>query len=151
MGEASLYRLPLFWLEDGLNRNVSHEKSETFVSLSKKHNSIHWTPQELSILWSNYDLPAEELAQSLPGRTAAAIRVARHRYGRYRKSLSDLSGLCIVCDERPIWDDSQSAKHMKLCKGCYLRELRERELDEKAANARRQREYKKAKKRRRRQ
>lgn len=126
------------------------EKSGTFVPLSKKHNSIHWTHQELSILWSNYDLEAEDIARLLPDRTVSAIRHVRHRYGRYRKSLNDLSGLCIRCDDRPIWDDCAAAKHMKLCKGCYLREMRERELDEKAANARRQREHKKNSKKRRR-
>ena len=101
-----------------------------------------WSPREKRVLWENYDLPSAELARLLPGRSPKAVRRARERFGRYNRALVGMEGVCVRCDDRPVWAESRHARRMHLCKDCYLSEMEERDREEARANAARQRKFK---------
>lgn len=79
---------------------------------------------------------AREVAESM-GLTPCAVRHARARYGRG----AAIDGLCIACDERPVWAECAPARAMRLCKGCYLRERALRLEESKEAARIRQAEF----------
>lgn len=76
------------------------------------------------------DWTADEIAAQL-GRTAPAVAYARRTYGRWNPRSAD--GLCIVCDERPVYVESEQARRLHLCKGCWLEEQRRRLEEESEA------------------
>ena len=86
-------------------------------------------------MWQHPDWSAKDLAEILP-HSEQAIRKQRQRVGRYHRSLVPL---CCKCEERPVWEESKTAKRYGLCKGCYLDEERMRLEDEARAVALRQR------------
>ena len=94
------------------------------------------------MLWEHPEANAVELARMLPGRSAEAVRCARKRFGRYNRAMADLSGVCVCCDARPVWEGSPRARAMRLCKGCFLEEMERREGERTRANAERQRRFK---------
>lgn len=67
--------------------------------------------------------------------TPSAVRHARQRYGRFG---SGTGMLCVVCDERPVFDTSPQALRLHLCKGCWLRERARRAAEEAESNRVRQ-------------
>lgn len=103
-----------------------------------------WSAQELQILRAHPDMTSGQLARLLPGRTPAAVRHMRMRAGRWGQPLG---GLCICCDARPVWEESARAQAMRLCKGCYIEEMGRRLDEQPAANALRQKVFKKSPKR----
>lgn len=86
-----------------------------------------WTWKELETMWQHPDWTSEELHEIIPRHTAAAIKLQRHRSGRWKRG----APLCCMCEERPVWMESPAAKRYGLCKGCYLDEERLR-LEESA-------------------
>lgn len=83
--------------------------------------------------WASERVAAEEL-----GRTTSSVKMARHRYGRYQQQDEMV---CCVCRARPIWWEEQHARAMQMCKGCYLKEMAQRKLEEPMANNLRQRRW----------
>ena len=96
-------------------------------------------PWEIEYVQSHPEMTAREVSQGLPGRTPHAVEQIRSRYGRWPGSARSL---CVECDERVVWAESPRARKMRLCKGCYLREMEMRESERLRANALRQRIYK---------
>lgn len=90
-----------------------------------------WTRERVAELKRHPDMTSAELAEAM-GSTAAAIRHARSRFGRWP---SGTDGLCVVCDARPVFSESREARRWGLCKACYLAE-RERRAAEEAESAR---------------
>lgn len=84
-----------------------------------------WTPERIRTLHACGNRSAKEAAKRL-GCSVNAVYHARQRYGRFAP---EPSGLCVVCDSRPVWAESKGALRMRCCKGCYLRE-QERRLEE---------------------
>lgn len=83
------------------------------------------------------DMTAGELGE-LMGLTAASIRHARMRFGRWPKHSEKV---CVMCDQRPVWADSKKARRMHLCKACYLAEMqRQAEEDRESARVRKYRQ-----------
>lgn len=90
----------------------------------------------------------EEVAdvQSLPYATApeisdaTGIPVDRVRYIRKRfgRAWDGARLICCACDTRPVWEESPGARRMHLCKGCYLKEMRRRDEEERESAAVRQ-------------
>lgn len=97
-----------------------------------------WRRDEIRVLHEHPEMTAAELAGLLPGRSANSVRLARQRYGRWRGAQM----LCVACDSRPVWAESPHASRMGLCHGCYVREMRLRQREEREANAVRQARYK---------
>lgn len=94
-------------------------------------------------MWARPDWTAAEIGELL-GRSAASVRMQRHRMGRWHR---DAVPLCCKCCDRPVWQESPIARRYGLCKGCYLDEERMRLEDEARAVAlkQRRRRVKKAK------
>lgn len=79
------------------------------------------------------DMTAPELGD-LMGLTADSVRMARKRYGRWT---AHSDAICVLCDQRPVWRESARARGMRLCKACYLAEMRKRsEEDRESARVR---------------
>lgn len=110
--------------------------------LQKRHTYKTWSPGDLATLWAHPDMGSAELA-ALMGRTAESVRCARKRHGRFSHSGAGAdAALCVVCDERVVWEESDQAAAMRLCKGCYLREMRQRKAEDRMSGALRQARYK---------
>ncbi len=106
---------------------------------STKSTYLFWTDEELEVIRSHPDFTAQELCELLPDRTVESIRRKRSRIGRF--SYPDDS-VCVLCRERPIWTESNKARHMMLCKGCFLKEMEKRNKEARHYNALRQSEFK---------
>lgn len=112
------------------------------IHQNKNHTKrLRWTPEDIIKLQEYPSATAEELALIL-GRTVSSIEHARQRFGRYRTAGV---GLCGCCGERIVWAEQSQAVEWGLCKGCYLREVRMREDEEREASALRQRRFKRRK------
>lgn len=82
-------------------------------------------------MWERPDMTAADLGEVL-GRSAAAVRGARQRHGRWKV---DATGhLCALCGERPVWEGNRQAERAGLCMGCWTKEAGRR-LDEETARA----------------
>lgn len=81
-------------------------------------------------------------ATSLEVEAATGIDARRVRYIRwkYGRGWDQSRGLCVCCDERPVWRESARARAMGLCKGCYLREMLRRDDEARMAAKVRQRQ-----------
>lgn len=77
---------------------------------------------------------AREVADAL-GMEVGRVRYIRKRYGRGWDRASEI---CVVCDQRHVWDESAQARSMHLCKACYLAEMRRRDEEERESAAVRQ-------------
>ena len=110
----------------------------------KRHTYMQWTPTDISFLRNHPDMTADELAEAL-GRTRSSVECGRHRFGRYPARGEHL---CVCCEERVVYVESPTARKWRLCKGCYLRELRMRESEEAEANRLRQMKHKRLERRR---
>lgn len=106
--------------------------------------NVPWEYSELSVVWANPSMTAEELSRLLPGRTPKAVSRARERYGRWRTE--GFTPPCQRCGEHPVWEAAADGRRWGLCKACTIeeREYRERSGPALAArdNAYRQRKFK---------
>lgn len=100
----------------------------------KKHKRSTWTPSEIGYLHLHPDMTALEIGRKL-GRSEASVEHARQRYGRWDSSAQKV---CACCSERVVWEESEHARRLRLCKGCYLREMRVRQSEDAEANRVRQ-------------
>lgn len=91
-----------------------------------------WSEEEKRVLWEHPGMSSAALAAIMPGRSPVSVRRARARFGR---TDGTIAGLCVRCDDRPVWGESARARKMRLCKGCYLREEAMR-LEEERESAR---------------
>ena len=107
------------------------EDAENRQSLRQVKNRT-WTPDRVSFMQGHPDWTAALIAQEM-GTTVGAVEYARKRYGRFAPA--DASGLCVVCDERPVFEASREAERLRLCKGCWLKERQQR-IDEERESAR---------------
>jgi len=82
-------------------------------------------------------MSAREMGAALD-RSPSSIEGARHRFGRYPAKGENL---CLVCEERVVYAESPTARRWKLCKGCYLREMRMRQSEDAEANRVRQMKF----------
>ena len=94
-------------------------------------NLHNWSAEDVATLHAHPDWTAAELAEAL-GVTEASVKYARRTYGRWS---SNASGLCVSCDQRPVYVESKEARRLGLCKGCWLEEQRKR-LEEDAESTR---------------
>lgn len=124
-----------------IGTNVPSTKNTQRRSGSSREGRT-WSPRERRVLWEHPDMTAVELSALLPGRSPQSVRHARMRFGRYNRSLVGMEGVCVRCDDRPVWAESRHARRMHLCKDCYLSEMEERDREEARANAARQRKFK---------
>lgn len=93
-----------------------------------------WTPDMVLAMQAHPERSAAEIA-ALLGVTPSSVRHARQRYGRFG---SGTGMLCVVCDERPVFETSPQAMRLHLCKGCWLRERARRAAEEAESNRVRQ-------------
>lgn len=91
-----------------------------------------WTEREIATIKRHPEMTARELASLLPGRSVQAVKRKRTRLGRFPKR--EDAGLCVACDERPIWAESAHGRAWRMCKGCTLSE-EQRRLDEESSAA----------------
>lgn len=82
-----------------------------------------WGEEEVRTLRGHPDMSAAELA-AIMGRTPKSVRSARSRYGRYG---TGTDGLCVRCDQEPVYATSRTAKALHLCERCYQDWCREHE------------------------
>jgi len=104
------------------------------ANTKRTHTYVKWEPYMVEVLQRHPDMTAAELAD-LMGLTVESVRCARKRFGRWP---GRVDGLCIVCDERPVWRESAKARAMRLCKGRYIREERRRDEERREHAAQRQ-------------
>ena len=106
--------------------------------------NVPWEYSELSVVWANPSMTAEELSRLLPGRTPKAVSRVRERYGRWRTE--GFTPPCQRCGEHPVWEAAADGRRWGLCKACTIaeREYREKSGPALAArdNAYRQRKFK---------
>lgn len=91
-----------------------------------------WTDGEIATILRNPGMTAKQLAALLPGRSVQAVKRKRSRIGRFPGDGG--AGLCVRCDERPVWSESAHGRAWRMCKGCTLAEEQQR-IDEEAAAA----------------
>lgn len=130
-------------LNDGTNV-PSTEKAQHFSNrplrdaVAARRAYRPWTDERVREMQRHPEMPSAALAARM-GTTAAAIRHARHRFGRYP------TGTCCVCGERPVWAESRRAARLGLCKGCFLKEEERRAREGAAADRVRQARHRKGK------
>lgn len=118
----------------GPSAKSTHKPLGTELGRRRRRGYTLWTDDMVRRMQAHPDMTAAEIAAAL-GVTPSAVRHARQRYGRFA---SGTAGLCIVCDERPVFETSPQARAMRLCKGCYLRERALRAAEEAESNRVRQ-------------
>lgn len=99
---------------------VTHDEGRRSQNPQRRHV---WTDEDIAVMQGHADWSAEEIAAEL-GTTTGSVEYARKRYGRFPPR--DASGLCVVCDSRPVYAESPEAKRLGLCKGCWQEEQRKR-------------------------
>ena len=67
-----------------------------------------WEYSELSVVWANPSMTAEELSRLLPGRTPKAVSRVRERYGRWRTE--GFTPPCQRCGEHPVWERAHARR-----------------------------------------
>lgn len=119
-------------------------RGENAPNAPRIRRNVPWEYSELSVVWANPSMTAEELSRLLPGRTPKAVSRVRERYGRWRTE--GFTPPCQRCGEHPVWEAAADGRRWGLCKACTMeeREYRERSGPALAArdNAYRQRKFK---------
>ena len=126
---------------DGKKRpkTASFSSLENASKSHKSHSYYRWNAKDIRYLQSHAYMTARELANHF-GCTVNSVNWARKHYGRY--DAPSARYMCVACEERVVWEESKSARRLRLCKGCYLKEQEMRSREELRANAARQRTYK---------
>ena len=104
------------------------------LPIAKKHKYFKWTDKRKEYLHGHPGMTARELARKL-GCSESAVAHARHKYGRWDGGERKV---CSICGERVIWEESEHASRLRLCKGCYLHEMAVRQYEDADANRVRQ-------------
>ena len=120
--------------------NLEAEKMRqdaTIVASPKRHKYVQWKPDEIGFMRGHPEMTTAALADAL-GRSESSVKSARHRFGRFD---TGADRLCCCCGERVVYEESPQARRWRLCKGCYLREERMRQEEDKEANRLRQRKF----------
>lgn len=118
----------------GPSTKSTHPLRDEWALRKGRSSYVLWTEEMIRRMQAHPERTAAEIAAELRV-TPSAVRHARQRYGRFG---SGTGMLCVVCDERPVFDTSPQALRLHLCKGCWLRERARRAAEEAESNRVRQ-------------